>query len=64
MLSVNMIAEVYGLFLGFMVVALWGAFEAANSGVSAEATTMSQLIRNAEASPPPAKADVVRAVGK
>lgn len=62
-LSVELIGAVYGIVLGFLIVALWTAFDAASSNVASEATALSQVVRSADAFAPDGRAAVQRAAG-
>lgn len=63
-LSVEIIGAVYGIILGFVIVALWEGFNRADDNVSAEATSMSQIVRSALVFSPEAKKDVTASVGE
>ncbi len=63
-LSVEIIGAVYGILLGFVIVALWEGFNAADENVGAEATALSGIVRSAQAFDPAARDETTLAVGE
>ena len=62
-LSIELIGAVYGILLGFIIVALWENLNAADANVAHEATALAQVVRAAEAFSPDGRTLVVNAAG-
>ncbi len=64
LLSINIIGAVYGILLGFVIVALWSGYNAASDNVGREASALSSIVRAAQVFPPEYRDEVTKAVGQ
>lgn len=58
----SILAGIYGIVLAFVVVVLWGNLQSAQSVVSAEANSLSQVVEDTQTFAPPARQQVDTAV--